>query len=417
MTPKSQVQPLNNEEKISPVLLLQELSQSEVDGYLQVNHNSINWFIYFSQGKITYASHSLDPFHRLERHLRRLSTKVRTLSREDIAQVRVKSELKEPIDLFERPDYKEIFGLVEENKIKEQDAVELIKKIIQEVLFSFLLLPKINYHFIYDYDGLPRFCLLQVEKILEECIQEIQAWHNLNSKIWSPHQRPYLFHNPSSKYQFPPEKQEQLSKILKGFSFHELASLLNQDELRLARKFENLIQEGIIFLRPPQRPFDQLPNLSNSSLEFLEPFLSNSPDAVEHDLTLSGIKNANFSGKKYKIVCIDDSKTMLNEMKKYLEDEVIEVFKIYDSVKALKEVIKVKPDLILLDISMPMVDGYQLCRLIRGYPPSKEIPIIMVTGNTGLVDRARAKLAGATDYMTKPFSQADLLKMVFRYLT
>ena len=77
---------------------------------------------------------------------------------------------------------------------------------------------------------------------------------------------------------------------------------------------------------------------------------------------------------------------------------------------------RVKPDLILLDVGMPKVDGYELCRLLRKHPMFKKTPIIMVTANTGLIDRARAKIAGTTDYMTKPFTQDQLLKMVFRYL-
>jgi two-component system, chemotaxis family, response regulator PixG len=87
-----------------------------------------------------------------------------------------------------------------------------------------------------------------------------------------------------------------------------------------------------------------------------------------------------------------------------------------DSVKALMKLSTIRPDLILLDVGMPNVDGYQLCALIRKSSVLKEIPIVMVTGNKGLIDRARARLAGATDYLTKPFAQADLLKIVMRYL-
>jgi two-component system, chemotaxis family, response regulator PixG len=66
---------------------------------------------------------------------------------------------------------------------------------------------------------------------------------------------------------------------------------------------------------------------------------------------------------------------------------------------------------------MPKVDGYELCRLLRKHPTFKTTPIIMVTGNTGLIDRAKARLAWTTDYMTKPFTQSELSKMVFRHLT
>lgn len=68
-----------------------------------------------------------------------------------------------------------------------------------------------------------------------------------------------------------------------------------------------------------------------------------------------------------------------------------------------------------MDIGMPLIDGYQLCSLLRKNNNFKDIPIIMLTGNTGFIDRAKAKIAGATDYMTKPFAQDDLLKIIFRY--
>jgi twitching motility two-component system response regulator PilG len=80
-------------------------------------------------------------------------------------------------------------------------------------------------------------------------------------------------------------------------------------------------------------------------------------------------------------------------------------------------IVRINPDLILLDVGMPAIDGYQLCSMLRRHNLFKTTPIVMVTGNTGLIDRAKAKVAGATDYMTKPFTQEQLIKMVFRYLT
>jgi twitching motility two-component system response regulator PilG len=84
--------------------------------------------------------------------------------------------------------------------------------------------------------------------------------------------------------------------------------------------------------------------------------------------------------------------------------------------KALLKITSIRPDLILLDIGMPNVDGYQLCSFIRKSSILKDIPIVMVTGNKGIIDRARARIVGATDYLTKPFLQTDLLKMIMRHL-
>lgn len=86
-------------------------------------------------------------------------------------------------------------------------------------------------------------------------------------------------------------------------------------------------------------------------------------------------------------------------------------------IKALMQVMRSKPDIILLDVGMPGVDGYELCSLLRKHANFKHTPIIMVTGHTGFVDRAKAKFVGASGYLTKPFTQSELLKAVFKHLS
>lgn len=120
---------------------------------------------------------------------------------------------------------------------------------------------------------------------------------------------------------------------------------------------------------------------------------------------------------RYTIACIDDSPTILQAINAFLDDTSFAVLMINDPVKALMQVVRSKPDLILLDVGMPNLDGYELCSLLRRHPNFKHTPIIMVTGHTGFIDRAKAKLAGASGYLTKPFTQSELLKMVFKHLT
>lgn len=118
----------------------------------------------------------------------------------------------------------------------------------------------------------------------------------------------------------------------------------------------------------------------------------------------------------YTIACIDDSPTVLQAINSFLDDKIFSVIMIDDPIKALMQVIRTKPDLILLDVTMPSLDGYELCSLLRRHPDFKNTPIIMVTSNTGFIDRAKAKLVRASGYLTKPFNQSDLLKFIFRYL-
>ena len=118
--------------------------------------------------------------------------------------------------------------------------------------------------------------------------------------------------------------------------------------------------------------------------------------------------------KIYKIVCIDDSLTVLNVMKLFLDDQIFSVIGVNDPLKALTQVLRSKPDLILLDIEMPSIGGYELCRLLRKHSFFKTTPVIMVTGRTGFKDRAKAKIVRSSGYLTKPFTKAELLKIVFQ---
>lgn len=118
----------------------------------------------------------------------------------------------------------------------------------------------------------------------------------------------------------------------------------------------------------------------------------------------------------YTIACIDDSQTVLNSIKIFLDDSKFSVVTINDPVKALMQILRSKPDLILLDVTMPNLDGYELCSLLRKHSGLKDTPIIMVTGRTGFIDKAKAKMVRSSGYLTKPFTQQELLKMVVKYL-
>jgi twitching motility two-component system response regulator PilG len=71
------------------------------------------------------------------------------------------------------------------------------------------------------------------------------------------------------------------------------------------------------------------------------------------------------------------------------------------------QIIRLNPDLILLDVRMASIDGYELCRLLRNHSRFRSTPIIMVTGNTGIIDRVKARLVGASGYLTKPLTKQN----------
>ena len=397
--------------KFSPVTLLKKLSTEREKVCLKVSNGSVNWMIYLEEGSLTYASHSLEPFDRLERHLRRLSNDVPTLTLEVRTELRLNFGTSESHFLTPCSDYKAICWLVEQKYITSYQAARLVERLTKEVIETYLLLSEINHEIICIPDDFTIFSYLDISALIDKCLKELKAWKAMSPKLWSLDQRPYFFSQPSVDKKLSSEQKTKLSKLLRGFSFRQLAALLNQEELRLAKNLYPLIADGTIVLRDPQEPLDKLPKIS---AEIIAP--NPAVDSTANKISLSAF-GGNQNKSHLKIACVDDSLTILHQINQFLKEQDLEVFPINDSVKALREIIRIEPNLILLDVGMPNLDGYKLCRMIRNHSSFQKTPIIMVTSNTGLIDRAKAKVAGSTNYMTKPFTESELLAMVFRYLT
>ncbi|MBW4644846.1 MAG: response regulator [Goleter apudmare HA4340-LM2] len=163
----------------------------------------------------------------------------------------------------------------------------------------------------------------------------------------------------------------------------------------------------------PLRGKIQLPASQGNGTQFLRQNPPLLPSANGNRVTPSSQSN---NKKTYTIFCIDDSPAVLNLIKGFLDEQIFSVIGVTDSLKALMAILRTKPDLILLDVAMPNLDGYELCSLLRKHSHFKNTPVIMVTGKTGLIDRAKAKIVRASGYISKPFSQGDLLKVIFQHI-
>jgi CheY-like chemotaxis protein len=120
--------------------------------------------------------------------------------------------------------------------------------------------------------------------------------------------------------------------------------------------------------------------------------------------------------KNRTILVVDDSATVRKLISGKLEKCGHEVVCAIDGVDALEKLKEISPDLILLDINMPRMDGYQVCKMIRGDDAMKDTPIVMISGKDGFFDKVRGRMAGTTGYITKPFGPETLMKMVETYI-
>ncbi|MEB3178160.1 MAG: response regulator [Nostocaceae cyanobacterium] len=350
-------------QKLHPLSLLAQLTSRRASGGLQVCHGSVEWSIFLEDGKLTYASNSVDPFERLDRHLRRLSQQIPTLISATRVQVRLLFETALESQSLPYPDYQAICWLVNQDYITPQQAGVLVEELAKEVLESFLALREGSYEFnpATPLDELPKFCRLDMRSLVEYCQMQLRQARSGQSS--APDNRVAPTPSPQVAYRPQPSAPAVSSEIGVSTNFNQVADTFDS-------------------------PSNPVVNSANPGMKTM-----------------------------YTVACIDDSMTVLNSIKSFLDDKTFSVLMINDPLKALMQVVRNKPDLILLDVEMPNLDGYELCSLLRRHTSFKNTPIIMVTGKTGFIDRAKAKLVRASGYLTKPFTQSDLLKIVFKHLT
>lgn len=116
------------------------------------------------------------------------------------------------------------------------------------------------------------------------------------------------------------------------------------------------------------------------------------------------------------VLVVDDSPTIRKIVEVTLKRERIRVLGVGDGLSALAAVADKQPQLVLLDITLPGMDGYQICQALKQRPVSKNIPVVMLSGRDGFFDKVRGKLAGSTQYVTKPFDPAQLVKTVSKHV-
>lgn len=171
-------------------------------------------------------------------------------------------------------------------------------------------------------------------------------------------------------------------------------------------------QENLIKLNRKLIPFIQTSAIALSS----EPVLNTSDQQQNHHRSGSDIPTTIQPSKKV-IACIDDSVGVCQQLKQSLIAASYEAMVFQDPSIAFSQLLKNPPDLILLDIMMPIISGYELCKQMRRTSKLKEVPIIILTGKDGWVDRAKAKMCGATDFLSKPVRKEKLFETINQYLS
>ena len=118
---------------------------------------------------------------------------------------------------------------------------------------------------------------------------------------------------------------------------------------------------------------------------------------------------------KVKVMIIDDSNTIRRSAELFLAQAGYSVVLVENGFEALAKILDERPSILFIDVMMPRLDGYQTCQIIKHHPDFKDMPIIILSSKDGVFDKAKGKMVGSTEYLTKPFSKDAIIEAVKRY--
>ena len=362
---------------------------------------SISWNVYLLQGKIQYINTNLGQQERLDYLWQRFK-----LGSEcpQVAQQEV-----------EVSEYVQLCQALSNQQPTDTDVKKQLFRFCREGLANVLSIEKAHIELVPAKRINTAIVSFGLEKLGEKLEDQVKISRHIRGYIDSPFSRLYLEQKNALKfYQIwkpkyaAPELKEiadnhKLSTFVSLFvaknSFYQIATKINADTYFLAKHLEQSIAEKLIDLLPFKeltkeelRLKDHLQADNSASANVV-----NSTDSTQTSSTL--------------VACIDDSKTVQKQVKMTLEAGGYQVLSILDPTLALKQLSQHQPVVIFMDINMPELNGYDLCSLLRKSERFKDIPIVMLTGRDGMIDRVRAKLVGATDYLTKPCDPNKLITL------
>ena len=395
--------------------IFQSLSKTEINGCLQISAESIEYFCYLNQGKIIYSTNSLSPFERLQRNLHRLSHNNKKLTSK-IIEKGINQFGKHLHDCSGIPiDYQVICWFYQQNYINSEEASLLCTRVSYEVCESLLCFVGDFYSDFRDTNyNISQFCRYKISDFIYSCQQRINNWLAFNPHIYSSYQRPFFLFESSGRENLGLPENQTIFRLLKGLNFRQLAALVDKDEILLAKIFYPSIVNKAIILKEPKPPFDQLPRIPSDNFKTEKPEIKHDDDVID-DRNSQAI-HSNLINKIWKIASISESTTTQQQINYFLDKNTFVITSIDDPTIALIKLIDLKPDLILLDVNLTEINSYEFCSLLKRQIKFKKVPIIIINHQKGLVHRTKSKLAGADNYITKPFNRSDLLSMILKYI-
>ncbi|HAX79266.1 MAG TPA: response regulator [Cyanobacteria bacterium UBA11372] len=400
---------------------LQAYSQRRFTGRLDIRA-SVTWSLYFCLGRLVWAAGGEHPVRRWHRHLKQYCPQI------EADKIRLR-EVNMPRSTWE---YLALTVLVRRHNITGEQAVATIKNTITEVLFDILQnAEKEQLIFISDPQDIldASLTLINPGKALEVAQQSWAIWRNAGLGKLSPNLAPALLQAEELHQITSPGVYYSMVELIDGKrTFRDLAIDVKQDLIVVTRSLVPYIRKQIVGVTKipdfPQLivPIAQRddtsgilkPQANHIQTHSFPPRVSQTPHPQNIARSLSSTTQAKLV--RPLVACVEDSLQECSIMADILTKARYGFVSIPDSVQAVLMLIQYKPDFIFLDLVMPVANGYEICAQIRRVEYFNTTPIVILTGSDTIVDRVRAKMVGATDFIAKPIEARKVLSVLLKHL-
>ena len=315
-------------------------------------------------------------------------------------------------------DYNSLAALTKQGKVPVMEMAELIEGHAIEIIFDIIQAgERIGYTkgLQLIYRPIPQdtidlgLVVIRADKAWRQAIQAWQDWQDANLADISPNLAPKIVQPEQLRQQTSSHAYRNLTTLADGnYTLRDLAVKLTQTPLPLTQSILPYIRNRLMELIEVE---DLIGDIKASQQERMGENKIAEMGKIGNKLPQPP------TSKSPLIAYIDDSKTDSQIMGQVLSQAGYRFINIQDSVQALIQLLEHKPDLIFLDLVMPIANGYEICSQIRRVSVFKETPVIILTGNDGLVDRVRAKMVGSSGFLSKPITTEKVLGVLQRYLT
>lgn len=362
---------------------LSTLKQERFSGQLFLKDSlGQEWTFYLFLGRILYATGGTQPVRRWRRNLNLSCPQI------DIQQLKLS-----PAAANISWEYQLLYIGVEQQQISREQAAKIINAIAAEVMFDVIQVGKVASVVKPENISVPQLVLLDPGQVVTEVEQ---IWQN-----WQKAKITHLFPNKAPVIKQPEQLQQQVS----GAVYQNLAKLL--DGQRTLRELAIGMKRGVVEVISSLLPYIQTGLVELVDIaDLAAPVATQPPAATPVAATPNGPL----------IACVDDSPLVCQSLERILTTAGYQFVAVQDSLRAIATLLTRKPALIFLDLVMPNTNGYEICGQLRKVSTFRDTPIIILTGNDGIIDRVRAKMVGASDFLSKPVNAETVLEVARQHL-